>query len=160
VVVSPKQLNNNSKQLKKMKNLILSLSLIAAIGFTSCKNETKTTEIAQNTEVTANVSLTDLTFGVRGNCGMCKSTIEKAANSVDGVASADWNRDEKRINVSFDDTKTKSKDIQNAIAASGYDTEDVMGDLEAYENLPGCCKYDHTMKMNQTSEGENDKHEH
>lgn len=133
-----------------MKKIILSLSIIAAIGFTSCKNETKT-EIALNTEVVTTVSNTDLSIGVRGNCGMCKKTIEKAANSVAGVTSADWNRDEKRIEVSFDDTKTKAIDIQKAIAASGYDTEDVVGNLEAYENLPGCCKYDHNMEMNQTS---------
>ena len=37
--------------------------------------------------------MTDLSFGVRGNCGMCKSTIEKAANRVDGVASANWDVD-------------------------------------------------------------------
>jgi hypothetical protein len=44
--------------------------------------------------------------------------------------------------------------IHNAIAASGYDTEKVVGDLEAYDGLPGCCKYDHAMDMNQSGETE------
>jgi hypothetical protein len=42
--------------------------------------------------------------------------------------------------------------IHKAIAASGYDTEKVMGDEDAYEGLPGCCKYDHDMMMNQSGE--------
>lgn len=29
-------------------------------------------------------------FGVRGNCGMCKATIEKAATALEGVSKADW----------------------------------------------------------------------
>jgi len=136
-----------------MKNVILSLSLITMIGFTSCKNETKpTTDMAMNTEVVTKVETIDLNFGVRGNCGMCKRTIEKAANSVDGVTSADWNRDKKSITVSFDDTKTNDMAIHKAIAASGYDTEKVLGNLSAYENLPGCCQYDHNMEMNQSGE--------
>jgi hypothetical protein len=38
--------------------------------------------------------------------------------------------------------------IHKAIATSGYDTEKMAGNEEAYENLPGCCKYDHDMEMN------------
>jgi len=53
--------------------------------------------------------------------------------------------------VSFDSSKTNKMEIQKAVAASGYDTEKVQGNLEAYDNLPGCCKYDHSMKMNQNS---------
>jgi len=32
-------------------------------------------------------------YGVRGNCGICKNTIEKAANSVEGVTTANWDKD-------------------------------------------------------------------
>ena len=41
--------------------------------------------------------------------------------------------------------------IHNAIAASGYDTEKVFGNLDAYNSLPGCCQYDHEMEMNQVT---------
>lgn len=136
-----------------MKNVILSLSLITLIGFTSCKSETKSTsDLVINIVEVAQAETIDLNFGVRGNCGMCKRTIEKAANTVDGVKSADWDRNKKNITVSFDDTKTNAMAIHKAIAASGYDTEKVVGDLTAYEGLPGCCKYDHEMEMNQSGE--------
>ncbi len=139
-----------------MKRVILSVAVIAALGLTSCKNETKNE--TTTTEISKDMAMTNLSFGVRGNCGMCKNTIEKAANGVEGVASANWDVDKKKIDVSFDDTKTDAMAIHKAIAASGYDTEKVVGDLEAYDGLPGCCKYDHAMEMNQSGETKEDDH--
>ena len=135
-----------------MKKVILSIAVIAALVFTSCKNEAKIEVKTTKTEVTVTAIKTNLTFGVRGNCGMCKKTIEKAANSVDGVASAIWDVNQKKIAVSFDDNKTGATAIHTAIAASGYDTEKVAGNEKAYDGLPGCCKYDHEMTMNVSSE--------
>jgi copper chaperone CopZ len=134
-----------------MKNVILSMTVIIALVFTSCKNEAKK-ETTTRTEMSSERATTNLVFGVRGNCGMCKKTIEKAANGVAGVASAIWDVNQKNITVSFDDTKTGATAIHTAIAASGYDTEKVTGSAEAYEGLPGCCKYDHEMIMNVSSE--------
>lgn len=141
-----------------MKKVILSLAVIAAMGLTSCKNEPKkATEIP--TKIESNkMAMTDVSFGVRGNCGMCKATIEKAANSIEGVASATWDRDKKKIDLSFDEAKTNAMAIHKAIAASGYDTEKVAGNEEAYKGLPGCCKYDHEMAMNQSGEVKSDDH--
>lgn len=129
-----------------MKKVILSVMMIAAIGLTSCKSEKKETTKEVKTEV---VATTSATFGVRGNCGMCKTTIEKAVNAIDGVAKANWDKDKKKIDVSFDETKTDVMAVHNAIANSGYDTDKVMGNLEAYKGLPGCCQYDHEMAMSQ-----------
>ena len=131
-----------------MKKVILSVAVIAVIGLVSCKNETKQKTEA-TTEVSHNMAMTYLSFGVRGNCGMCKKTIEKAANSVDGVAKATWDVDKKKIDVTFNDSKTDAMAIHKAIAASGYDTEKVSGSEEGYNGLPGCCQYDHEMAMNQ-----------
>jgi copper chaperone CopZ len=131
-----------------MKKVILSIAVIAGLAFTSCKNEAKKEIKTTTTEISAAVVKTNLTFGVRGNCGMCKMTIEKAANSVEGVASAIWDVDQKKIDISFDDGKIDAVAIHKAIAASGYDTEQVAGNEEAYDGLPGCCKYDHAMVMN------------
>ena len=131
-----------------MKKVILSVALIVAMGLTSCKNETKQETETTATEVSKEMAMTDLSFGVRGNCGMCKKTIEKAANNVVGVTSANWNVEKKKIDVSFDDSKTNTLAIHKAIAASGYDTEKVAGNKEAYNKLPGCCQYDHAMVMN------------
>jgi copper chaperone CopZ len=141
-----------------MKKVILSAAIIIALGFTSCKNDTKKEVSSTTKEVAKEVAMTDLSFGVRGNCGMCKSTIEKAASSIDGVTAVNWDRNKKKIDVSFDSSKTDIMAIHNAIAASGYDTEKVKGNEEAYKNLPGCCKYDHTMAMNQSGENKSEDH--
>ena len=141
-----------------MKKVILSVAVIFALGFTSCKNETKKETETTTTEVSKDMAMTDLSFGVRGNCGMCKNTIEKAANGVEGVASANWDVDKKKIDVSFDDSKTDAMAIHNAIAVSGYDTEKGAGSEEAYKDLPGCCKYDHEMMMNQSGEMKSEDH--
>ena len=134
-----------------MKKVILSAVIIAATVFVSCKNQGKKETNTNKTEVSKEVATIEISFGVRGNCGMCKSTIEKAANNVDGVATAVWDVDKKKIAVSFDESKTNVMAIHKAIAASGYDTEKAKGDIDAYDNLPGCCKYDHTMEMNQSN---------
>lgn len=81
-------------------------------------------------------------FTVYGNCGMCKRTIEKAANSVEGVKSAVWDADVAKITVQYDSEIAKLDDIKKAIAASGYDTDTFRASDEVYNALPGCCQYD------------------
>ena len=122
-----------------------------AISLTSCSNKSKN-QTSTLSEISKEITPKEISFGVRGNCGMCKSTIEKAANSLDGVTSATWNIDQKTIVVSYDSVNMNELSIHKAIAASGYDTEKVLGNLEAYKDLPGCCQYDHEMKMNQVAE--------
>jgi len=90
-----------------------------------------------------------ISFGVRGNCTMCKSTIEIAAKSLSGVFDADWNVDKKKIIVQFNSAKTTELSIHTAIAASGYDTEKIKANKKAYDNLPNCCLYSKDMEMNQ-----------
>lgn len=140
-----------------MKKSILYLLFTLAIGFISCNKEIKK-DTTTPKQISNELAELEISFGVRGNCGMCKNTIEKAANGVEGVASANWDVDKKKIDVSFDDTKTDAMAIHKAIAASGYDTEKVAGDEEAYDGLPGCCKYDHEMMMNQSGEEKSDDH--
>lgn len=137
--------------------MILGVAIIAAMGLTSCNNKQKE-KTEKSVEKTEQIAINNASFGVRGNCGMCKKTIEKAANSIEGVSKAVWSRDQKKIDVSFDSSKTNEMNIQKAVASSGYDTEKVQGNFEAYSNLPGCCKYDHSMEMNQ--EGETKKEDH
>ena len=81
------------------------------------------------------------TIKVWGNCGMCKTTIEKAAKKG-GAKTADWNEDSKELKVTYAVSKTSSAKIQGAIAKSGYDTQDFTAVKSAYDNLHGCCKYD------------------
>ena len=119
-----------------------------AISFTSCSNKSKN-QTSTTSEVSKEITPKEISFGVRGNCGMCKTTIEKAATNLDGVSSASWNVDQKTIVVSYDSSSMNEMSIHDAIAASGYDTEKVLGNLDAYNSLPGCCQYDHEMEMKQ-----------
>ena len=83
-------------------------------------------------------------FQVKGNCGMCKSRIEKAALSVDGVSKADWDKETEMLSVTFKEAKTDLDKIQLAIAKVGHDTPLHKANDDVYNKLPGCCKYDRT----------------
>ena len=79
---------------------------------------------------------------VKGECGMCETRIEKAANAVDGVSKADWDKKTKILAVTFDDAKTTTDKIEMAVAKVGHDTPHHKAKDEVYEELPSCCHYD------------------
>ena len=81
---------------------------------------------------------------VKGNCGMCEKRIEKAASEVRGVSKADWNKETKLLEVTFDDTKTSLDKVEVAVAKAGHDTPHHKATTAVYDKLPGCCKYDRT----------------
>ncbi|PCE64358.1 heavy-metal-associated domain-containing protein [Sediminicola luteus] len=142
-----------------MKRIVLSMLVLTVLAFTACKQEPKKEAgLPDNSETGKNLAMTEVSFGVRGNCGMCKNTIESAAKAVNGVSKAVWDVNKKKIDVSFNGAQTDLMAIHNAIAASGYDTEKVLGSEEAYKNLPGCCQYDHQMQMNQSGESTSQDH--
>lgn len=130
-----------------MKKVMLSIGIIATMSLVSCKNEKKIEKTKTEQTTTNQVAYTETTFGVRGNCGMCKNTIEKAVNSIDGVKSAEWDKLRKEVKVSFDGSKINLNGIHNAISSSGYDTDKKTASEEIYNSLPGCCKYDREMTM-------------
>ena len=124
-----------------MKNLILLISIFVAL---SCQQNKKIETIVVKQEVS--IVNPDISFGVRGNCGMCKTTIEKAALSVDGVEEASWSTATKILDIK---TKTSLDSIaikiHQAVADSGYDTELVSAMEENYSSLPRCCQYNREM---------------
>ena len=81
------------------------------------------------------------TIPVSGNCGMCKSKIEKAAKSA-GAKEASWDADKKMLTVKYSSSSSNAAKIQQSVAAAGYDTRDVKATDEAYKNLHSCCQYD------------------
>ncbi len=97
-------------------------------------------------------------FEVKGNCGMCEKRIEKAALSVEGVSKADWNKETKQMEVTFDDATTSAEKVQMAIAQSGHDTGKHKAKDEVYNKLPACCKYDRTGKQTKMQGHENHGH--
>ena len=82
---------------------------------------------------------------VSGNCGMCKSSIEKAAKTA-GATTADWDMDAKLLTLIFDG-KTNLDKIETAIAAVGYDTEHKTATKATYDALHECCKYEREVKQ-------------
>ncbi len=85
---------------------------------------------------------------VYGNCGMCKKTIEKAAN-VKGKSNAVWDADLAMAKITIDSTKTSVDEVLKRIAAVGYDSEKFRAPDTVYENLHGCCQYDRPAKKDQ-----------
>lgn len=89
-----------------------------------------------------------------GNCGMCKSTIEKAGN-VKNEAIVEWNVDSKMATLSYDKQKTSKTEILKRIALAGYDSEAFLAPDDVYAKLPGCCQYERAKKatpVNDTTE--------
>lgn len=85
------------------------------------------------------------TVKISGNCGMCESTIEKAADD-NKVSKADWNKDTKMATITYDSKKTDLAAVLKKIALAGYDNEQFLAPNAAYSKLPGCCKYDRLLK--------------
>ena len=117
-----------------MKTRILSLVMVIGLSTISLLAQSGKTE----------------KFEVAGNCGMCKARIEKAANSVEGVSSADWNKETKMIEVSYNPEKSDIHKIHQAIAKAGHDTKMHKAADSVYDKLPGCCKY---VRMSSESSG-------
>lgn len=80
-------------------------------------------------------------FKVLGECGMCKTRIEKAAKT-DGVTSAVWDIKTKVLKVEYLSSKIKVDTIHKNIAKAGHDTEKEKADNGVYDKLPACCKYE------------------
>ncbi len=88
------------------------------------------------------------TINVSGNCGMCKTTIEKSLKKKDGITAKDWNQETKTMVVSYDALKISLDEIHKKIAASGYDTDRVQADDKVYSNLHKCCQYERVYGKN------------
>lgn len=108
----------------KTKRMILMLGLL--IATTSMFAQKNTTEKIK----------------VYGKCGMCETRIEKAAAAVPGVKSADWDKKTMMLDVTYNEKKVKSLDIQKALAKVGHDTDLERADDKTYEALHACCHYD------------------
>ncbi|MDZ7763598.1 MAG: heavy-metal-associated domain-containing protein [Melioribacteraceae bacterium] len=80
-------------------------------------------------------------FKVFGNCGMCEKRIEKALN-VEGVDSADWNKETKMATVVFNQAKISEEQLHKNVAEVGHDTKMYKAEDEVYAELPNCCKFE------------------
>lgn len=99
------------------------------------------------------------TVKIYGNCGMCKSTIEKAGN-LKKVANVDWNKDTKIATITYDTTKTNQDEILKRIALSGYDSDKFLAPADVYAKLPECCQYERLNKPVAKSDHKIETHDH
>ena len=112
--------------------IFIAAVLVVVFGATTfAQTKTNSTKVTTKTE----------SIKVMGNCGMCKTRIEKAAK-IDGVSKAEWNDETKMLTLVYDPSKVKSDDVQRKIAAVGHDTEKFKANSKVYDKLPGCCKYE------------------
>lgn len=125
------------------------LTSLAFLLFITCQSQIKNTKtISEN---------------IKGNCGMCKTTIEKAGN-LKKVAEVNWDQKSKTATISFDSLQTNKDEILKRIALSGYDNDAYLAPDEVYAALPGCCQYerdhsDATMKHeNHSTEMKHENH--
>ena len=121
--------------------LTMTLAIFMALGLslnTAVANDNMTTFSPAEKKVE--------TVKVYGACGMCKTRIEKAAKSQDGVSKAKWNQKKKELTVTYDPDVTTLEDVEKKVAGVGHDTENVRAEDKVYNNLHGCCKYDRPEK--------------
>jgi periplasmic mercuric ion binding protein len=108
-----------------MKNIIFLFALIISItSFMSAQEN-----IVKEAE-----------FKVFGNCGQCKTRIEKALK-IKEVKSAKWNKQTKMLSVAYLSPAITVDSLQKRIAAVGHDTEKFQAPDSVYSELPGCCLY-------------------
>lgn len=79
---------------------------------------------------------------VNGNCDQCQKRIQKAAYSVSGVKSANWDIESHQLSLILNEEKKSLLDVKTAIAKVGHDTDIVKATYEDYSNLHSCCKYE------------------
>ena len=73
-------------------------------------------------------------------CESCGANIYNSTLTIPGVKSIDVSPEANTITVIYKTSKTDPDKIRAAIAASGYDADQVKADPSAYIKLDGCCK--------------------
>lgn len=82
-----------------------------------------------------------VTVKVYGNCGICKTTIEKAG-SKNKLYETVWNADSKMAAITYDGKRTTADAVLKNIALAGYDNTGFLAPDDIYDKLQGCCKYE------------------
>ncbi len=131
-----------------MRKLILSVGLLLGFFLTSgvqanAQCEKSSDKEHKNKAMTEAVKgdLEKTSFAVQGNCGMCENRIEKAAQSVEGVKKAKWDKATDKLTVYYPKGKVDMMAVHKAIADAGHDTSKKKASDDTYASLPGCCKY-------------------
>jgi periplasmic mercuric ion binding protein len=106
---------------KLISVLIISILLITSSSFAQKKTE-------------------EIKIKTSAQCEMCKTRIETAMAYEKGVVSSDLNLDDKVLTVVYKPAKTTPEKIRKALNDLGYDADETLAVVAAYEKLPPCCK--------------------
>jgi len=85
------------------------------------------------------------TVKIYGNCGMCKTAIEKAG-AVKKQSKVVWDKESKIATLTFDAKTTTQDIILKRIALAGYDSDKFLAPDNVYSKLPECCQYTRVKK--------------
>lgn len=113
-----------------LKRIMMAIPLLLSAAVSNAQIKNATTE----------------TVKISGNCGMCKTAIEKVG-SINKVAKVDWNKDTNMATLTYDSKQTSQDEILKRIALAGYDSEKFLAPDDAYAKLPGCCQYGRETKV-------------
>jgi len=72
-------------------------------------------------------------------CGTCGARLDDAVLGVPGVKNVVIQPEANTITVYYKTDKTTPEAIRNAIAAVGYDADDVKAEPAGFKELDGCC---------------------
>ncbi len=113
---------------------------IIAQNNSSTNNESNKISLQSNSQNTVKKRTLKDSLKVSGLCESCKKRIEKAAKSIKGVSSAQWNAATNLLIYTYTGI-VKKQDVSNAILKVGHDTELGRAPDDIYNALPACCKY-------------------
>lgn len=123
---------------------LITIALVAVMGISAN---------AQNKNAKHNLT-------VKGNCGMCKDRIEKAAYGVNGVKVADWNEETQNLSIILNEKKNTVEVVEDAIVAVGHDTNAKKADDKVYTALAACCLYDRESESGTNNAKHTMEHKH
>ena len=119
--------------------------------FVGCKEQVVIKKAPSTISEVSTEMQSDYSIGVKGNCGMCKTTIENAVKKLDFVVEAEWGIQSKILDVKFNNPSDFDiNKLNTAITESGYETMNTTANQASYDALPMCCKYDRNMQVYST----------
>ena len=115
-----------------MKSIKLLMAMALMLSISTCFAEIKNAK--------------EETVHIYGNCSICKSTIESAANVKD-VVQVEWNKDTKMAVLTYDEKQTNQDEILKRIGLAGYDSDKFLAPDNVYAKLETCCQYGRAAKI-------------
>jgi copper chaperone CopZ len=117
--------------MKKLGIVLLALGFLAACGEAEKKAD-ESVDLAKYASAEVNVPTIQ--------CSSCVKTIKKGTVGKDGVKEIKINLETKVATVYYDKSATDVVKIEKAIAATGYDANETVRDMAAYDELADCCQ--------------------